>query len=158
MHVTDGLTRLPLLLSVCALSLLSLGSGARAQVEGAPIAGPPVTPAVPAPGKIADAYEQLVPGLLARTRYVSEGAGPVRVEVLDLMVGPGKTSDKKSFAGTMVVEVRSGRGAISWSGKSLKLTIGATFAVPEGAELVIANGDDQAPLILRVALIRAVDR
>ena len=137
---------------------IALGLRAQTQTAGEPVAGSPVTPSRLTSVQPRDPFRSIAPGLLARTRYVAERAGPFTLEVWDLMVGPGKSSEKTRFPGTAVVEVRSGSGTLSSGGKSLVLRMGATVPIEEAADFTLGNGDKEAPLILRATVIRRLPR
>lgn len=144
---------------VTMLLSASLGSagtafGTPTQSEGEPIAGTPITPPRLTSSEPRDPYRSLAPGLLARTRYVAERTGPYRLEVWDLMVGPGKASEKTRLPGAAVVEVRSGTGTLSSGDKSIDLRTGTTVPLAEAADLTLRNADPEAPLILRATVIR----
>src|SRR5258706_11595748 len=44
-------------------------------------------------------YQEFAPGLLAQTVYVADAGGPYRVEIWDLLVGPGKKSGAAKLPG-----------------------------------------------------------
>jgi len=100
-----------------------------------------------------EVYRQLVPGLLARGTYRAEGSDELRVEIWDLLVGPGKVSEPTTLPGGAVLEVRSGAGTVTIDGEKSGLRLGATLSVPEGAEISFDNGDADRPLAVRAVLI-----
>jgi mannose-6-phosphate isomerase-like protein (cupin superfamily) len=104
------------------------------------------TPAEPA-------YRQLVPGLLARTRFVAPTNGDRRVELWDLLVGPGKRSGPATLPGGAVLEVRGGSGRITVGDKDQELRTGATLAVPDGASFRLVNGRDDLGLSIRATVV-----
>jgi hypothetical protein len=117
---------------------------------------------VPAPRQLAageprDAYRSFAPGLLVRTRFAAPADKDARhaMEVWDVMVGPGKASEKARLPGAAVIEVRSGTGVLRVSDKPHELRAGATASIDDGADFTLTNSDKDAPLILRVTLIRA---
>lgn len=71
------------------------------------------------------------------------------------MVAPGKASESARFPGAAIVEVRSGTGVLSVGGKPSELRTGATVSVDDGADVRVTSSDKDAPLILRVTLVRA---
>jgi hypothetical protein len=134
-----------------AVALALPQAATRAQnVEGQPISGPPTTPERLVAEEPRNAFKQLVPGLLVHTRYVAEGRPAV--EIWDLMVGPGRKSEKARLPGAAVLEVRSGRGMLR-AAKPIELRIGASQALAEGEDFSIVNTDPEAPLILRATVI-----
>ncbi len=138
----------PVFLAV-ALALRPAATPAQ-DVEAQPISGPPATPERLVTGEPRNAFKQLVPGLLVRTRYVAEGRPAV--EIWDLLVGPGQKSEKARLPGAAVLEVRSGRGMLR-AGKPTELRIGASLALAENEDFSLANTDPEAPLILRATII-----
>jgi hypothetical protein len=99
-----------------------------------------------------------VGGLLARTRFIADRSGPFTVEVWDLMVGPGRRSEKARLPGAAIVEVRSGTGALSSADKPRTLRTGAVLALDEGREFTVVNDDKVNPLILRATIVRGLRR
>lgn len=99
-------------------------------------------------------YTQLTPDLLARTVFrVASGTG-YRVEVRDLLVGPGQKTSNVSLPGPAVFEVRSGNAVITTVGKSREVGMGFAFALSEGARFAIENGADST-FIIRVHMFMA---
>ena len=99
-------------------------------------------------------YEQYAEGLLARTIYVSEG-GPQRVEIWDLLVGPGRRTAPFRLPGGAVLETRSGQGNVTVSGKQYRVTTGTPFTADEGSEIVLVNGNSDIGLYVRAIVITA---
>jgi len=120
------------------------------EVESQPIPESPKTPERLVAGEPRNAFKQLVPGLLVRTRYVAEGRPAV--EIWDLLVGPGRKSEKARLPGAAVLEVRSGRGLLR-AAKPVELRIGSARALAEDEEFTLVNTDPEAPLILRATVL-----
>ena len=138
-----------------ALALVAAAIAVVAPRAGAQSAAAPgqrqVQPAQPAPP-----FRQLAPGLLARTRFVADSAGSPRVELWDLLVGPGRRSGPASLPGGAVLEVRGGSGRISVGGRQAReLRPGATLAIPEGASFTIVNARTDLGLSIRATIITA---
>lgn len=110
-----------------------------------------------APGEPKDVYRTFVPGLLVRTRFAppADKSARTAIEIWDAMVAPGKASETARLPGAAIVEVRSGTGVLSVAGKPQELRTGATASVDDGAEFRVTSSDKDAPLMLRVTLIRA---
>lgn len=99
-------------------------------------------------------YTQLAPGLLTRTVFgVTTGAG-YRVDVRDLLVGPGQRTSSVSLPGPAVFEVRSGNAVITTAGKPREVRMGSAFAISEGARFAIENKAD-SPFTIRVHMFMA---
>jgi quercetin dioxygenase-like cupin family protein len=101
-------------------------------------------------------YRQYAPGLLVRTAYKSEQAGGLTVELWDMLVGPGKKSATASLPGGAVVQIRSGKGAVTVSGKTQDGKTGTSFPIPEGESFQVENGSAEEGLIMRVIVVHGV--
>lgn len=100
-------------------------------------------------------FAQLAPGILARTRHTAEAAPRFRVEIRDLLVGPGQTTAELRLPAAAILEVRAGTGTIAIDGERAELKPGASFSVAEGQRFQIANGSD-AQIAIRALLISAI--
>lgn len=126
-----------LLLGICA---------ADAAAQPGPGAGKPP------PGR--DTFHQYAEGLLVRPVFASDSAGAYRVEVWDLLVGPGMRSAEVRLPGGAVCEVRAGSGVLRREGgRDLQLAPGATFTLSEGARFVVANGRDDLGLSIHAVIV-----
>ncbi len=103
----------------------------------------------------ASQFRQFAPGILARTAYVVTASGPYRVELWDLLVGPGRQSEAEMLKGGAVFEVRAGSGRIELDGKSQELRPGMTFAVPQGVRFAIHNRRDDLGISIRAVVVAA---
>ena len=113
---------------------------------------------VATPEQPADAFRQIVPGLLARTIYTAESSGPHRVEIWDIVVGPGMKSEATTFPGGAVLEVQGGHGSITIDDKRQELRLGSTLAVDDGHKFALENADQEAALSLRAVVISSQQR
>ena len=93
-------------------------------------------------------YKEVAPNLLARTLFETAGPGGVKIEVRDLFVPPGKTTEKVTLPGPAIFEVLSGEGTMTTGEKSQDLRIGAAFSVTQGASFSLENKDIM-PLVVR---------
>jgi hypothetical protein len=109
-------------------------------------------------GEPKDAYRSFAPALLVRTRFAPPADKDARsaIEIWDAMVGPGKASEKARLPGAAVIEVRSGTGVLTVGSKPQELRAGTTATIDDGADFTLTSSDKDAPLILRVTIIRAV--
>jgi hypothetical protein len=125
---------------IAVLAVLLATGPARAQVTAPPDAS----------------LKQVAPGLLGRPIYTAEApAAAYRVQVWELLVGPGRRSEPTTFPGALVLEVRSGSGAITIDDKRQDVKIGTTLAVHDGSRFAIENTDKEAALSLRGVVISA---
>jgi hypothetical protein len=135
------------------LAALALSAAALSPLRptAAQVAGDPAQRQRPATAM----YRQLVPGLLARTRIAADAPRDRRVELWDLLVGPGKRSDSVTLPGGVVLEVRAGSGRIIIAGRERELRPGSTLAIADGTPFVLVNGRDDLGLSLRATVISA---
>lgn len=98
-------------------------------------------------------YQQLVAGLLVRTRFVVEAGPNRRVEVWDLLIGPGMRSDATQLPGGVVIEVRGGSGQVVIGDRSQELRPGATLAIPDRTSVQFVNGRNDLGLAIRATLV-----
>jgi quercetin dioxygenase-like cupin family protein len=98
-------------------------------------------------------YRQLVPGLLARTRFVADATSNRRVELWDLLAGPGMRSAAATLPGSAVLEVRGGSGRIILGGKEQELRAGATLSIPDGTSFQLVNARNDLGLSIRATVI-----
>lgn len=94
-------------------------------------------------------YVPLAPGVLTRTVYQTTNGQAHRIEVRDLLVGPGRSSSSVTLPGAAVFEVRSGSGLVTTAGKRQEVATGATFLLSEGEAFTIENKTD-LPITMRV--------
>lgn len=98
-------------------------------------------------------YQQLVPGLLARARFVADATADRRVELWDLLVGPGMRSAAATLPGGAVLEVRGGSGRIIIGGREQELRAGATLPIPDGTTFQVVNARNDLGLSIRATVI-----
>jgi quercetin dioxygenase-like cupin family protein len=109
-------------------------------------------------GERAPLFQQVVPGLLARTRFVADSAAGMTVELWDLLIGPGMQSDSTSFPGSVVLEVRAGSGRVTIGGQAQELRPGSFVRVPAGVAVAFTNTRDDLGLALRATVVRGAPR
>ena len=102
----------------------------------------------------ADPYAQMDTGLLSRRVFDAPGPTGTHVEVRDLLVGPAKRTGNVPIAGTLLCEVRSGRGVASVDGLRQNLVTGSVFTVPAGKSFTLENSSNEA-IQIRAYVIRA---
>jgi hypothetical protein len=101
------------------------------------------------------AFVQVSPGLSTRSIFVVEPTtkDPYHVDVLDILVAPGKEAVSVPVQGAGVFEVRTGSGTATIGQKSQDLGAGSTFSVSEGESLKIAAKAD-GPMALRAYVVK----
>jgi hypothetical protein len=102
----------------------------------------------------ADPYAPAFGGALAREVYRASSGLGFRVEVREILIGPGRKASGIRLAGPAVVDVRSGAGRFRMDSESADRQAGATFVLPEGQGLEIDN-PGAVPITLRVQLFVA---
>jgi len=100
-----------------------------------------------------NAYAEVTKGLLSRTVFEAAGPPGTRIEIRDLLVGPGQNTESVSLPGAAALDVRSGSGTIVRGGQSQEFRTGATLGISEGESFVIQNKAD-IPIMVRVNLLR----
>ncbi len=100
---------------------------------------PPAGEILASPYQPENPYTQLAQGLFTRTMYTEASGTGYRVEVLDLLVGPGQRTSEASLAGAAILEFRSGNGALNAGGKRQEFAARSTFVLSEGQVFVIEN-------------------
>jgi mannose-6-phosphate isomerase-like protein (cupin superfamily) len=106
-----------------------------------------------------NAYRPVVPGMLARTVTHVE-IGGAAIEVRDILVGPGQTTERATLESTAVFTVLSGSGELRIYSRNGRLTSSATVrpgskgAVPLGASFSVENSSD-SQFDMRMRLIAA---
>lgn len=99
-------------------------------------------------------YTQLAKGLMTRTMHEAASGNGYRVEVRDLLVGPGQRTSNVSLPGPAVFEIRSGNAVITTAGKPQEARMGSAFAISEGASFAIENRAG-SPFTIRVHMFMA---
>ena len=98
-------------------------------------------------------YRQYAPGLLVRTSYVAPDSGSHHVELWDLLVGPGMSTESLKLPGAVVFEVRSGAGRLRVDSDTRAIETGQTLSVAEGQAIAIDNAGATRPLVIRATLV-----
>lgn len=103
-------------------------------------------------------YQPLVPGLLARTRFSVEETSGRRVQLLDLLVGPGRRSSRTSFEGPTVLELRAGDAVLTIGDRQQRISSGATVHIPARVGIEITNLRVDLDVSMRATVITGVSR
>ncbi|MEA2338067.1 MAG: hypothetical protein QOE82_2074 [Thermoanaerobaculia bacterium] len=100
-------------------------------------------------------YKQYAGGLLARTVYTSDVNGRFRMEVWNLLIGPGKHTAPFRLPGGAVLDVRGGSGNVVISGKEQRFRVGTTMRADDGSEIVLVNASPDSPMTIRAVIVVA---
>jgi mannose-6-phosphate isomerase-like protein (cupin superfamily) len=150
------LSRLKIAALVCSFLCLLLAGGCEDDQS------PEKTPLLPeagpneknfSPYQAQNPYAEITKGLLARTVFEAAGPPGTRVEIRDLLVGPGQSTESATMPGAAVFDVRSGSGTIVHGGQTQEFKTGTTFGISEGESFVIQN-KAEIPVTIRVNLLR----
>ncbi len=98
-------------------------------------------------------FQQQAPGLLVRREYRSEDAGPVLVEVWDLLVGPGKSSEPFALPGAAVITIRSGNGVMRAGDNDHEMRMGSSVSIPDGAPVSFDNSKGRTAIAAQAILV-----
>lgn len=100
-------------------------------------------------------YVQVSPGLLARSVFATTQAGPVAVEIVDFLVGPGKSVrlPAAQFAGLLAIE--AGAPLLSVDGKFAATEPGRLLGIDQGRSLTIDNRRQQRAVFARLIELKA---
>ena len=111
--------------------------------------------AAPALAQVKAEFQRFADGLLVRKTFESTQNRGRTIEIWDLVVAPGKTTEEFRLPRSGVFEVRSGQGAMAVAGveKDRLLKTGDTFAVDDGAALKLTNFDKEFAMALRAVLV-----
>lgn len=89
-------------------------------------------------------YTPMASGLLSRRVFETTGPPGMHIEVLDLLVGPGKRVESARLTGTQVCEVRAGHGILIMDSQRQEMKPGFTFAIPDGKSFTLENTTTEA--------------
>jgi hypothetical protein len=84
-------------------------------------------------------YEALAEGVYEAKLIATDALAPVRVEVNDVILGPGKSAPHKPFDGFRVVELKSGEVETTIDGQGARRRPGDFWVVRPGQTYTIKN-------------------
>ena len=84
-------------------------------------------------------YEQVVEGVHAAKLFGTDALADVRVEVDDVILGPGKSAPALTFSGFRIVELKSGEVETTIHGQRAQRRPGAFWVVGPGQSYAIRN-------------------
>jgi mannose-6-phosphate isomerase-like protein (cupin superfamily) len=106
----------------------SCGTGGSAKGTG-PLPAPQGEPKA-SPYQPPQAYEVISPGVSSRTLHSASTGTGYRVELRELIVGPGKRGATIDLKGAALLEVLSGAGSLTCPDKRQDLKPGVTLSIP----------------------------
>lgn len=98
-------------------------------------------------------YGGYMPGIVRRKVFTANAQSSFLVEVWDMMAALGKRSEKISFPGAVVFEVRTGSASFIVDGKSNEMKTGSTLLLNEGSSLEIDTRKVEKPFNFRAVVI-----
>jgi hypothetical protein len=100
----------------------------------------------------AGTFREIVPGLLGRTRFQTDADGN-RIEIIDLLVGPEKTSEPMSLSGGALLDVQGGEAALIVDGKTRRVKPGDVVSLAQNQTITIDNRRSPRSLVARLVLL-----
>jgi hypothetical protein len=94
-------------------------------------------------------YRQIAPGLLGRTLFSTSQAGPVAVQIMDILVGPGKSATIPKIDFAALIEVEAGDATIMLDDKAVARQE-SVIAVGQGQTIAIDNSGDSRSFVARL--------
>ena len=133
----------PLAARVKSCAALLLWSAMLCPFGGAPSYGQADAP---------EMFREMVPGLLGRTRFETD-LGDTRIKIIDLLVGPEKTSQPMSLTGGALLDVQGGEAALIVDGKARQVKPGDVVSLAQNQTIAIDNRRAKRPLVARLILL-----
>jgi hypothetical protein len=128
---------------------------AEAVIVGRTPAVPPTeTPATVAPASRLD-YAQIAPGLLARSLFTTKEAGPLTVEIVDILVAPGTSAQLPAAQFAALLEIEAGAPLLALDGKPVALDSGKLLGIDQGRSLTIDNRQERRAAVARLIKLQA---
>jgi hypothetical protein len=154
--------------SLQIISLITIfalaGAGFLVESRGA-FAAPPAEASATSPTKDAThvpspslTFQALAPNLLARTLFSNSDAGPIGVEIVDIVVGPGQTAQLATAGFAALIDVQAGSARVSIGGKLAELQPNGIFNVAEGQGVEIDNSGGTRPFLARAYKLSATGK
>src|SRR5262245_20926226 len=97
-------------------------------------------------------YREIAPGLLGRTRFETD-LGDTSIKIMDLLVGPEKTSQPMSLTGGALLDVQGGEAALIVDGKARQVKPGDVVSLAQNQTIAIDNRRAKRPLVARLILL-----
>jgi hypothetical protein len=95
-------------------------------------------------------YRQIAPGLLGRTLFSTSQAGPAAVQIMDILVGPGKSATIPKIDFAALMEVEAGDATITLDDKAAVARQEGVIAVGQGQSIAIDNSGNSRSFVARL--------
>lgn len=154
----------PTMIRICAVAVIGIGTlVAPANAAGtAPPAeasaggiSPGTGVATPQPTLT---YQPIAPGMLARTLFATTQTGPVAVEIVDILVGPGQTAQLPAMQFAALLNIEAGAALLSLDGKAVAAKLGGVISVNQGQSIAVDNRRGGRPFIARLIKLSAAGK
>jgi hypothetical protein len=100
-------------------------------------------------------FEQVVPGLLGRTRFKSD-AGGSRIEIIELLVGPETISEPMPVRSGAMLDAVGGEGSLIVDGNLRRIKPGDVLPLSQNQTITFDNSGAARPLMMRLILFSRV--
>jgi hypothetical protein len=97
-------------------------------------------------------YQESAPGLLTRSVFKA-AAGSTTVEIIDLLVGPGKSSEPIVLAGGALLDAQGGSATLLVDGKGQNIQPGQVVSLAQGQQIAIDNSRGPRSFVARLVLL-----
>ncbi len=97
-----------------------------------------------------NSYQLIAPGLLARTLFATDKAGPVGVVIVDLLVGPGQRAQLRAAGFAALINVEAGDAIVSLGGKPVAAERNHAIGVDQGQAIEFDNRRGSRPFLARL--------
>jgi hypothetical protein len=97
-------------------------------------------------------FHEMSPGLLGRTVFKAD-ASDFRIEIMDILVGPGKKSESIALKGGALLDVQGGEVTLIVDGKRRRVRAGDdAVSLAQGQTIIIDNSSVRRSLVARLIL------
>jgi hypothetical protein len=100
-------------------------------------------------------YAEVAPGLLERSLFATTEAGPLAIEIVDILVGPGQSVQLPAAQFAVLLEIEAGAPVLSVDGKSAAVEPGRLLGVDQGRSLTIDNRRENRAVFARLIKLQA---
>jgi len=100
-------------------------------------------------------YQLIATGLLARTLFATANAGPISVEMLDLLVGPGQIARLPNGPFAALLDVEAGSAVLLLGGERVATETGSAISIAQGQTIVIDNRRGHRNFLARLIKLSA---
>ena len=127
-------------------------------VAGVAGAAPPPATEVRAVPALRPMYRQAESGWLEREVYRSPGADRMAVQLLDILVGPGRHALVRAMPSGALLDVNAGSAVVTVGQMRKRGAPGVVIPVDQGQDLAIDNREGERPFVARLIRIASPRR